>query len=402
MKKIYITLILAIMLIFPQVVLAAGGVSISAPSSVESGNNVTIKVTISNVAAWNIKITASGATDGVTKSYADATEDALNTTKTFSITCNSKGTGSINIKVSGDVTTQDGKNTDISSSKTISVTAKTTPVPTPTPAPTPKPTPSNPSSKPNTENGGTTQNQQPQSKPNQNTNTNSPQTQTSKQNEDKKIDKTNSTTENQVTENKQEEKEEEQEKTEQTQEERKSIKIKINEKEYTVIENREELPKLNSYEDTSIKINEIDIPALESPITKLTIIGIKDENGKTMTAVYNNNTYKIYNETTSKLLTLFITDGELNNYNKTTIIIDDQEYNAYEIDDRFAVVYAMNLNDGEYNYYKYDKKDGTFQYYETKDITNNNKSYKIIISALSILLIIAIITIFILFFRKKQ
>ena len=150
MKKIYITLILAIMLIFPQVVLAAGGVSISAPSSVESGNNVTIKVTISNVAAWNIKITASGATDGVTKSYADATEDALNTTKTFSITCNSKGTGSINIKVSGDVTTQDGKNTDISSSKTISVTAKTTPVPTPTPAPTP----SNPSSKPNTENGG--------------------------------------------------------------------------------------------------------------------------------------------------------------------------------------------------------------------------------------------------------
>ena len=198
MKKIYITLILAIMLIFPQVVLAAGGVSISAPSSVESGNNVTIKVTISNVAAWNIKITASGATDGVTKSYADATEDALNTTKTFSITCNSKGTGNINIKVSGDVTTQDGKNTDISSSKTISVTAKTTPVPTPTP--------SNPSSKPNTENGGTAQNQQPQSKPNQNTNTNSPQTQTSKQNEDKKTDKTNSTTENQVTENKQEEK----------------------------------------------------------------------------------------------------------------------------------------------------------------------------------------------------
>ena len=121
-----------------------------------------------------------------------------------------------------------------------------------------------------------------------------------------------------------------------------------------------------------------------------------------MIAVYNNNTYKIYNETTSKLLTLFITDGELNNYNKTTIIIDDQEYNAYEIDDRFAVVYAMNLNDGEYNYYKYDKKDGTFQYYETKDITNNNKNYKILISALSILLIIAIITIFILLFRKKQ
>ena len=61
----------------------------------------------------------------------------------------------------------------------------------------------------------------------------------------------------------------------------------------------------------------------------------------------------------------------------------------------------MNLNDGEYNYYKYDKKDGTFQYYETKDIIDNNKSYKILISVLSILLIIAIITILILFSRKK-
>ena len=291
MKKIYITLILAIMLIFPQVVLAAGGVSISAPSSVESGNNVTIKVTISNVAAWNIKITASGATDGVTKSYADATEDALNTTKTFSITCNSKGTGSINIKVSGDVTTQDGKNTDISSSKTISVTAKTTPVPTPTPAPTPTPTPSNPSSKPNTENGGTTQNQQPQSKPNQNTNTNSPQTQTSKQNEDKKTDRTNSTTENQVTENKQEEKEEEQEKTEQTQEGEISQRNKRGKntttsiKLYEIDENTyiADTPGFSTFDISEIQYNELDqyFKEFKSEIEKCEFVGcthIKEQN----------------------------------------------------------------------------------------------------------------------------
>ena len=127
MKKRYIIIIfLILMLIFSQNSLAANGTTINAPSTVETDSTVTINVTISNVAAWNITITASGATDGCIKRFADATEDALNTTKTFSISFKSKGTGSIDVVVNGDVTSQDGKNKNVSASKRITVTTKQT------------------------------------------------------------------------------------------------------------------------------------------------------------------------------------------------------------------------------------------------------------------------------------
>ncbi len=127
MKKRYIIIIfLILMLIFSQNSLAANGATINAPSTVETDSTVTINVTISNVAAWNITITASGATDGCIKRFADATEDALNTTKTFSISFKSKGTGSIDVVVNGDVTSQDGKNKNVSASKRIAVTTKQT------------------------------------------------------------------------------------------------------------------------------------------------------------------------------------------------------------------------------------------------------------------------------------
>ena len=125
MKKLYIFFAILIMIILvPQIAFGAGSASISAPASVESGSNVTIKVTLSDVAAWNIKIKASGATDGATKSYADATEDAENTTKTFSVTCNSKGAGTITVTVTGDITSADGANKDISLTKEITVKEK--------------------------------------------------------------------------------------------------------------------------------------------------------------------------------------------------------------------------------------------------------------------------------------
>ena len=129
MKKIRSIIIIFIMmlviLLFGQTrTLAAGTASISGPSSVESGSNITVSVTLKNVASWNINISATGATTGNSKRLADATEDAMNTTKTFSFTCQSTGEGTITIKVTGDVSTEDGKNNDINISKTITVSKK--------------------------------------------------------------------------------------------------------------------------------------------------------------------------------------------------------------------------------------------------------------------------------------
>lgn len=442
MKKLYIFFAILIMIILvPQIAFGASFASISAPASVESGSNVTIKVTLSNVAAWNIKIKASGATDGATKSYADATEDAENTTKTFSVTCNSKGAGTITVTVTGDITSADGANKDISLTKEITVKEKQVN----------NSTNNNPSQPTNSSTSGTT------SKPN--TPSSGGQTLSGQT--------TGGQTQNGQTTNEKVEKEAEARLAElsvlgyeinpafnkDTQEyfvevpltqenvtidaktlgskaqiqgtgnyevkegnnifeivvtaengETKTYKLNvavvdknpiiatINQKQYTVVKQAKLLKKLNLYEETTIKINDIEVPAFKNETNKLIIVGIKNENNQILYATYNDGKYDIYTEVTSKNLLLYITEGKLEGYKKTSVTINEKQYSAYEINDRFVVVYAMNVNNGEYGYYKYDKKDETFQYYEIDKAEQKEINVFAVISViLGVLLVISII-----------
>ena len=406
MKKLYIFFAILIMIILvPQIAFGAGSASISAPASVESGSNVTIKVTLSNVAAWNIKIKASGATDGATKSYADATEDAENTTKTFSVTCNSKGAGTITVTVTGDITSADGANKDISLTKTITVKEKQ--VNNSTNNNPSQPTNSSTSgtaSKPNTpSSGGQTSSGQTtggQTSSGQTTGGQTQNGQTTNENVEKEAEARlaelsvlgyeispafNKDTQEYFVE------------VPLTQEnvtidaktlgskaqiqgtgnyevkegnnvfeivvtaengETKTYKLNvavvdknpiiatINQKQYTVVKQAKLLKKLNLYEETTIKINDIEVPAFKNETNKLIIVGIKDENNQILYATYNDGKYDIYTEVTSKNLLLYITEGKLEGYKKTSVTINEKQYSAYEINDRFVVVYAMNVNNG--------------------------------------------------------
>lgn len=453
MKKLYIFFVILIMIILtPQIVFGAGSASISAPSSVESSSNVTIKVTLSNVAAWNIKIKTSGATDGATKSYADATEDAENTTKTFSVTCNSKGTGTITVTVTGDITSADGANKDISLTKTITVKEKqvnnstnnSTSQPTNPPA-------SGTESKPNKPNtGGQTSNTQTaggQTPKGQTVNENvekeaearlaelsvlnyeiSPAFNKDTQEyfvevpltqENVKIDaKTlgskaqikgtgnydvkegNNVFEIVVT---AENGEIKTYKLNVAVIDKNPITVIINQKQYTVVKQVKLLQKPKLYEETTIKINDIEVPAFRNETNKLIIVGIKDENSQILYATYNDGKYEIYTEITSKNLLLYITEGNLDGYKKISVTINEQQYSAYEINDRFVFVYAMNVNNGEYGYYKYDKKDETFQYYEIDKAEQKDVNVFAVISViLGILLTISVIVQIVINKRKSK
>lgn len=453
MKKLYIFFAILIMIILaPQIVFGAGSASISAPSSVESSSNVTIKVTLSSVAAWNIKIKTSGATDGATKSYADATEDAENTTKTFSVTCNSKGTGTITVTVTGDITSADGTNKDISLTKTITVKEKqvnnstnnSTSQPTNPPASGTESKPNKPST------GGQTSNTQTaggQTQKGQTANENVekeaearlaelsvldyeispafnkdiqeyfvevPLTQ-----ENVKIDaKTlgskaqikgtgnydvkegNNVFEIIVT---AENGETKTYKLNVAVIDKNPITVTINQKQYTVVKQVKLLQKPKLYEETTIKINDIEVPAFKNETNKLIIVGIKDENSQILYATYNAGKYEIYTEITSKNLLLYITEGNLEGYKKTFVNINEQQYSAYEINDRFVFVYAMNVNNGEYGYYKYDKKEETFQYYEIdKNEQKEINVFAVISVILGILLAISVIMQIIINKRKMK
>lgn len=453
MKKLYIFFAILIMIILaPQIVFGAGSASISAPSSVESSSNVTIKVTLSNVAAWNIKIKTSGATDGATKSYADATEDAENTTKTFSVTCNSKGTGTITVTVTGDITSADGANKDISLTKTITVkerqvnnsTNNSTSQPTNPPASGTESKPNKPSTGGQTSNiqtaGGQTQKGQTANEnvekeaearlaelsvldyeisPAFNKDIQEYFVEVPLTQENVKIDaKTlgskaqikgtgnydvkegNNVFEIIVT---AENGETKTYKLNVAVIDKNPITVTISQKQYTVVKQVKLLQKPKLYEETTIKINDIEVPAFKNETNKLIIVGIKDENSQILYATYNAGKYEIYTEITSKNLLLYITEGNLEGYKKTFVTINEQQYSAYEINDRFVFVYAMNVNNGEYGYYKYDKKDETFQYYEIDKTEQKEVNVFAVISViLGILLAISVIVQIVINKRKMK
>ena len=120
MKRKY--LIMIFMLLFPQIVLAAPNASINtSASSIEKGKEVTVTVTLTDTAAWNIKVTGSGAATCSTK-QADVTSDGKSTTKTFNLNCTSTSEGTIVFTLTGDITSGSGETKDVNLTKNVTVT----------------------------------------------------------------------------------------------------------------------------------------------------------------------------------------------------------------------------------------------------------------------------------------
>lgn len=121
MKKIkYI--IACLFLFIPQIVIASPNASIStSASSIEKGKSVTATVTLSDTAAWNIKINGSGAAT-CSQKQSDVTSDGKSTTKKFTLSCTSTSEGTITFTVTGDITSGSGQTRDISLNKQVTVT----------------------------------------------------------------------------------------------------------------------------------------------------------------------------------------------------------------------------------------------------------------------------------------
>lgn len=151
MKKIKIILILFVSIFaFKTSVLAASGSLSVSSSSVYVGDSFTVSVRVNSAAAWNVHVSASGPVKNCSIKQADATADAMDTNKTFNATCTTTGEGTINISLSGDVTSaSDGEAVGISGTKTVKVNTKPAGQPS-------KPQPSNP--KPSTPNNNKPQN----------------------------------------------------------------------------------------------------------------------------------------------------------------------------------------------------------------------------------------------------
>lgn len=152
MKKIKILLISLISMFAFNTNVYAASSSISVSSgNVYVGDSFTVSLYVNSSAAWNVHVTASGPVSGCTIHKADASDDALDTNRSFSATCTATGEGTIVIRLSGDVTSaSDGNAVPVSGSRSVSVSQK--------PAPTPSPTPSQPGNNNNNNNNNQTNN----------------------------------------------------------------------------------------------------------------------------------------------------------------------------------------------------------------------------------------------------
>ncbi len=186
------------------------------------------------------------------------------------------------------------------------------------------------------------------------------------------------------------------------------IKINLNEEEYTIMKNAKNIIKPELYEQTTIKINNIDVPAFYNETTNITLIGVKDSKGNVRLAIYDKdkNTYELYEENKSDQMILLIRSiNEVKEgYIKSEVKIGDVLYDCLKIneDSEYAIIYATNLITGIDDYYLYDSKENSYVRYseeQLEPLKNELNKYKDVITYLVIglvillfLLLISIIT----------
>ena len=348
-----------------QIVYAKPSYTVSTTSNyIEAGSKVTASITLTNVKAWNIKIKSYGATSGCDKNVSDAAD--TNTTKTISVTCTATSVGQISFVFSGDaVSSGETEAVNIDATKIVvvteprekdtnnylkSISVKDYEI-------TPefnKDTMEYTVDVPATVNKVTIEAEKESSYA------------TVEGTGEKEVDEGANTFEIKVT---SETGVERIYKITVNVKDENPINITIDGEEYTIMKNLKNVETPSTYETTTVKINEFDIPAFHSETSGYTLVGVKNSEGKQLLAIYNEeeNTYTLYNETKSDQLLLYIMKitEEKEGFIKSTVTINDITYDALKLNENsnYILIYAMDIVTAEKNYYVYDKDNNSYVVY---------------------------------------
>ena len=205
------------------------------------------------------------------------------------------------------------------------------------------------------------------------------------------------------------------------------INVKIGSEEYTVIRKEDVLIVLPNYQKTTVNIDGEDVLAYYNEITKFTIVGLKDSKGVANYYIYDDGEYTLYKEYTFNGITLYLTGKDVNidNYDETTFNYNNDKLNAYKLSDNslikktyaldvdelknYYLFYAINVNTGEENLYKYDPLEGTVQRYDPSIIDlldvykeNADRNFILFIIASALLVLIVIIKLIMIIINKNK
>ena len=191
------------------------------------------------------------------------------------------------------------------------------------------------------------------------------------------------------------------------------IKVKVDGKEYTIVRKSGQIESIPvGFNETKITINEQEITAYKNDAAKLTLVVLKDDKGNKNLFIYDekNKKYLKFNQVTAASVNLLILDEKTNDIPKEfkakTFKIEDKKINGYklngDVNDRYYLVYAQNMETGNKGLYLYDSRDKTFQIYFSDIVDIKNKDINIrnyIIIALGAFIFLLLI---IIMFKNKK
>lgn len=183
---------------------------------------------------------------------------------------------------------------------------------------------------------------------------------------------------------------------------------------YNVVRKKELIKNPNSnFVETTIKIDEEDIPAFINEKTNTILVGLKDKDGNIALYSYNNKDYSPYKDFNFDSLIVTISDKSdvPKGYYETKIQIGGEEVTAYktqEINDGFYLINAVNISTGEEHLYQYDEKEKTIQRFNAESLDKinelnekNNKSLYVVVGLGGLLIITYLVLLFSTLKKKK-
>lgn len=191
------------------------------------------------------------------------------------------------------------------------------------------------------------------------------------------------------------------------------INVSVDNVSYTVVRKAELLEIPTYYEASTITIDGEEVPALYSEITKYTLVGLKDEDGKIELYRYLGdadykdmapNMFERYYQFNTEVISFVpvTIEDKIYGYESTKKIdINDEKIDVYYNKDNkdYVLIYGMNMTTGNEGWYQYDIKENTFQRYvenNLKEIEEDKELYFLLLCiaggacALSLLLMLVL------------
>lgn len=407
MKKRYILYTLGLLGTFNTIVMAAPSYSFkTSKSSITNGDKVTASVTVSSTASWQIKITSSGNTYGCTNSWADATSNAKNTTKTFSVTCKASSTGVVNFTLSGNITDEGGNTVNLSGSKSVSIKEKA------------------PDSKVNTlsnlkvegyELSPAFDSEVLEYSVNVPPNTTKINISATRKDNTSTVSGTGEFDvvegENKFTIDVKAQNGDLRTYTINVSvTDENPIKVNVLNEEYTILKTSRNLEIPSLYNETTMEIDGNTIPCFVNEKTGITLVALKNNYGVIDFFIYEDGNYTKYVEITSDNLIIMPLNSSLNlkGYTEEEITINDNKVKAYhykKLNNGYYVLEAKNLEDNTVNKYLYNSKDNTFMLFDEEvyqSIYNDMMFYLYTILGCAGIIILSLIIILIISSKNKK